>query len=91
MQQIGGSLGIALLNTIATSATASFAVSHHVVPFSAAAQVHGFRTAFAVSVGILAFAFVVVALLIRRPAAPAGDPASEHERLPDLEPVLVGA
>lgn len=89
MQQIGGSLGIALLNTIATSATASFAVSHHVLTTGAAAQVHGFRTAFEVSVGILAFAFLVVATLIRRTPA-AAEPAHGEDHVIELEPALVG-
>ena len=90
MQQMGGSLGIALLNTIATSATASFATSHHVLPTSATAQVHGFSTAFGVSVGILAIAFLVVATLIRRPPVAEDVEGLPEQRL-ELEPVLVGA
>jgi predicted MFS family arabinose efflux permease len=65
MQQVGGSLGVAFLNTIATSATASYAVAHGGV--SRAASVHGFTTAFSVSVGILALAAVVVSSLLRVP------------------------
>ncbi|MCU1587874.1 MAG: putative transrane efflux protein [Frankiales bacterium] len=64
MQQVGGSLGVALLNTIATTATASYAVTHG---HSRAASVHGFTTAFAVAVGILALAGVVVNSLLRVP------------------------
>ncbi|HVV76509.1 MAG TPA: MFS transporter [Mycobacteriales bacterium] len=89
MQQIGGSLGIALLNTIATSATTSYAASHHVLPGVAAAQVHGFRTAFSVSVGVLVFAFFVVATLIRRP--PVAQTVEGTDHVTELEPVLVGA
>jgi EmrB/QacA subfamily drug resistance transporter len=63
MQQVGGSLGVAFLNTIATSATATYAVAHGGA--SRAAAVHGFTTAFAVSVLILTAAAVVVASLIR--------------------------
>jgi EmrB/QacA subfamily drug resistance transporter len=91
MQQIGGSLGIALLNTIATSATASFATAHHVLPMSAAAQVHGFSRAFAVSVGILAFAFMVVATLIRRPPVTGVEIPHQDGHAAELEPALVGA
>jgi predicted MFS family arabinose efflux permease len=93
MQQIGGSLGIALLNTIATSASVSFAKGHHVLPTAATAQVHGFATAFSVSVGILAFAFLVVATLIRGVPASGGavtEGEPEHEQLHELEPALVG-
>jgi EmrB/QacA subfamily drug resistance transporter len=65
MQQVGGSLGVAFLNTIATSTTASYAVTHG--GLSRAAAVHGFTTAFAVSVGLLALAAVVVSALLRVP------------------------
>src|SRR3954454_18278052 len=62
MQQVGGSLGVAFLNTIATTATASYVTAHGSSPD---AVVHGFTTAFAVGVGILALAAVVVNTLIR--------------------------
>jgi hypothetical protein len=71
MQQVGGSLGVAFLNTIATSATASYAVAHGGA--TRAASVHGFTTAFAVSVGILALAAVVVSSLLRVPSGRADD------------------
>lgn len=87
MQQIGGSLGIALLNTIATTATASYAAAHG--GFSKAAEVHGFTTAFSVSVGIMLLALIAVASLIRRPSPPSGE--REGETLHELEPALVGA
>jgi hypothetical protein len=63
MQQIGGSLGVAFLNTIATSATTSYATSHGGP--SNAAVVHGFTSAFSVGVGIMALAAIVVVALIR--------------------------
>ena len=88
MQQIGGSLGIALLNTIATTATASYAATHHVLPTVPAAAVHGFTTAFSVSVGIMLLALVTVAVLIRRPPAPESTGAPGHAI--ELEPALVG-
>src|SRR4051794_35799394 len=62
MQQVGGSLGVAFLNTIATTATASYVTAHGSSPD---AVVHGFTTAFAVGVGILALAALVVNTLIR--------------------------
>src|SRR3954449_12775145 len=79
MQQVGGSLGIAFMNTIATSATASYAAAHGGA--SAAATVHGFTTAFAVGVGIMAVALVVVVTLIRpQPRDPeTGEPAYDAE------------
>jgi EmrB/QacA subfamily drug resistance transporter len=93
MQQVGGSLGIAFLNTIATSATASYAADHGGP--SRAAVVHGFTSAFGISVGIFALALVVVATLIRpnradretggEPVYDADAPQSRHPR--ELEPV----
>jgi hypothetical protein len=65
MQQVGGSLGVAFLNTIATSATVSYAVAHGGA--SRAASVHGFTTAFSVAVGLLALAAIVVVSLIQTP------------------------
>ena len=65
-QQVGGSLGTALLNTIATTATTNYIASHGTSASAIVdAQVHGYATGFgiaAVSVGIAA---VFGALLIR--------------------------
>jgi EmrB/QacA subfamily drug resistance transporter len=72
MQQVGGSLGVAFLNTIATSATVRYALAHGGP--SKAAVTHGFTTAFAVGVGVLVAAAILVLTLIqsnRTPAAPA--------------------
>ncbi len=63
MQQVGGSLGVAFLNTIATSATAMYAAAHG--GFSSAAIVHGFTSAFTINVGLLLGGLVVVTTLIR--------------------------
>jgi hypothetical protein len=62
-QQVGGSLGVAFLNTIATTATAHYAL-HHGGP-SPAAATHGFTTAFGYSAAVFALATVVVAVLVR--------------------------
>ncbi|MGB8650734.1 MAG: MFS transporter [Mycobacteriales bacterium] len=82
MQQVGGSLGVAFLNTIATSATATYVVTHG--GFSQAAVVHGFTSAFAINVGLLLGGFVVVAVLIRsrRAAGPALPQRQEDEAYP---------
>ena len=66
MQQVGGSIGTALLSTIAASATASYATSHlHSANVAASAPVHGFTTAFTVSGGIFLVGAVVIFSLIR--------------------------
>ncbi len=65
MQQVGGSLGLAFLNTVATTATAHYAAGHG--GGSAAATVHGFTTAFTVGVVSLLAAATVVVSLVRKP------------------------
>jgi EmrB/QacA subfamily drug resistance transporter len=60
-QQIGGSLGTALLNTIAISATAGY------VGARAAALVHGFSAATAWGVAILILGALVAGILINAP------------------------
>ena len=74
-QQVGASLGVALLNTVFTNATTSYVTAHG----PQAAQlgvVHGYNVAFTVSAVLLAAAALTVFLLIRRnrrdrPAEPA--------------------
>ena len=62
-QQIGGSLGIAVMNTIAASATTSYILANG--PEAAqAGVVHGFAVAFAVSAAVLGVAAIVGLLFI---------------------------
>jgi EmrB/QacA subfamily drug resistance transporter len=63
-QQVGGTLGLAVLVTVATAATRSAARSGPV-----AATVHGYSVAFVVAAGISFAAFVVALLAIRTPNA----------------------
>jgi len=63
-QQIGGSLGTALLNTVAASAAASYLVVHHGAIATAMAPVHGYVTGFVLSASILALAMVLSAVLV---------------------------
>jgi EmrB/QacA subfamily drug resistance transporter len=66
-QQIGASLGIALLNTFYTSAFTAYLTSH--LPPNPLtllrAQVHGDARAFTWASGILAFAVIVTAVLVK--------------------------
>lgn len=62
-QQIGGSLGTALLNTLAATATAGYIVAHGVAA-TQAGVVHGFAIAFAVGAGLLALGALVSAVFI---------------------------
>jgi EmrB/QacA subfamily drug resistance transporter len=64
-QQIGGSIGTALLNTIAASAMASYLVTHGSSPAAqAGAAVHSYVVAFWVAAGIFAGAAVVCGLVL---------------------------
>ncbi|CAB4770959.1 unannotated protein [freshwater metagenome] len=65
-QQIGGSLGTALLNTVAATATTTYIATHKTMgkslqPF---AMTHGFTTAFTVSAGLLFVGAIVLAFFI---------------------------
>jgi hypothetical protein len=65
-QQVGGSIGTALLNTIAASALASYLLVHgHSPAATAGAAVHSYVVAFWVSAGIFAGAAVVCGLVLR--------------------------
>ncbi len=65
-QQVGGSLGTALLNTVAATAAATFLAGHvKSVANAQAAAVHGYTTAFTVSAVLLASAAVVAGVLVQ--------------------------
>jgi len=86
-QQIGGSIGTSLLNTIFASAVASYIAAHltsatavrgrpgpHLVGL---ALVHGYTTAFWWSAAIFAAGAVICGALLRRgPLTPAGAPGA---------------
>ncbi len=66
-QQIGGSVGLALLSTISASAAVTYAKTHTPAPgLAAAATVHGYTTAFWWAAGI--FAVGLVASLVVLPS-----------------------
>jgi len=76
-QQVGGSIGTALLSTVASSATASFVAARQASPSALAeAAVHGYTTAFWWSAAIFAAGAVLCGLLLRS-GAPESDPAAE--------------
>ncbi|MGH9047388.1 MAG: hypothetical protein ACRDVW_08740 [Acidimicrobiales bacterium] len=72
-QQVGGSLGIALLNTVAAPGSAGFLAaqargpgrmaSERIMPVAA---LHGYVRAFEVSAAMIAVAFVLTVALVRR-------------------------
>ncbi len=64
-QQIGGSLGTALLNTLAASATVSYITSHG-ANSAAAGAVHGYTVAFTWGLGALLLAAVLAFVLVTK-------------------------
>ncbi len=84
-QQIGASIGTALLNTLAAAATATYLASHHVQSKGVVAQatVHGYAVASAWAAGIFVLAAVLAWVLIDvhpgRPGAAEGEPAETDE------------
>jgi EmrB/QacA subfamily drug resistance transporter len=82
-QQIGGSIGTALLSTIAVNATSSFAKSHgaSTSALAAQAQVHGYVSAIWVAVAILVVAAGLTFSLVnagRHAVAPPTDGVGEE-------------
>src|SRR5919109_1357938 len=82
MQQVGGSLGTALLSTLSASAASGYLAGNRPSPDVAAqAAVHGYTTAFWWGAAIFAIGAVVSALLLRRGASqpePTAEPVLAH-------------
>ncbi|MFJ4787735.1 MFS transporter [Streptomyces sp. NPDC088794] len=68
MQQIGGSIGTALLNTIAATATATFLATHNTSDrtVDAQASIHGYVTAYWWAAGVFALGALAAAVLLPR-------------------------
>jgi EmrB/QacA subfamily drug resistance transporter len=81
-QQVGGSIGTALLSTLAASAATSYISGLRPTPaLIAQAAVHGYTTGFAYAAGIFALGAVLAAILFqgRRPVpGPATEPVLAH-------------
>jgi EmrB/QacA subfamily drug resistance transporter len=95
-QQVGGSIGTALLNTLAASAVTSYVLTHGHGPLAlAGAAVHSYVVAFWVSAAILAGSAVVCRLVLpsgtlaaaARPSAPPA--ARPREKMSAREPRAV--
>jgi EmrB/QacA subfamily drug resistance transporter len=72
MQQVGGSIGTALLSTVAAHATASYVTSHPGPSGLLEGAVHGYTTGFLVSGGIFIFGAITIFLLIKPHVVPGG-------------------
>lgn len=83
MQQVGGSVGTALLSTLAADATTRYLTSHgHTGASVALGSVHGYIVAFECSAAIFVIGAVICGLLLPAgrpaPAGGAGAPAMAH-------------
>jgi len=85
MQQVGGSIGTALLSTLAASATRSYARVHTGPGDQVLAAVHGYTTAFTVSGGIFVVGAVLTATLMPSGPLVAPHPAPAREPVPAQE------
>jgi MFS family permease len=88
-QQVGGSLGTALLNTLAATAAATYLTTHaRGTAVVRAAAVHGYTTAFTVSAILLVAAAVVAGVLVKASRHQTQTEATVTE-LPGVEPERV--
>ncbi|GIF66458.1 MFS transporter [Asanoa ishikariensis] len=77
-QQVGGSIGTALLSSIAASVTTTYAATHVGAAAAAEAPVAGYKIAFLVSAGIFAVGAVLIFFLIQPHAPqPSGAPPDD--------------
>ncbi|MDQ1304958.1 MAG: hypothetical protein QG671_787 [Actinomycetota bacterium] len=79
-QQVGGSLGTALLNTIAAIAAAGYLTTHHAAGAQAAADVRSYQLAFLIAGVMLAAGGVLTLVLVN--AGKAALPVQEAEPSP---------
>jgi EmrB/QacA subfamily drug resistance transporter len=77
-QQIGGSLGTALLNTVAASATLHY-INQHGAASASVATVHGYTVAFTWGLGALILAAVLSGVLITKYRRPATDDLTDGQ------------
>ncbi len=65
MQQVGGSIGVSILSTVAASATTSYLLAHHTGAQAAAtASTHGYTLAFTISAALLGLGAVLAILML---------------------------
>jgi len=83
-QQVGGSIGTSLLNTLAAAAAiTSYAAAHAPTPHLATlAALHGYDVGFTWAAAILLAAAIIIAALLRRPAATAAGAAAAGAAAP---------
>jgi EmrB/QacA subfamily drug resistance transporter len=90
-QQVGGSIGTALLNTLAATAATNYLASHTPLTKTVAAEaaVHSYATAYGWGSAIFAFGAVLAALLFRRRVPTPAASTESTETVVENEPVIV--
>ena len=94
MQQVGGSIGLSALSTVALTATTSYLAAHHTGPLAPAiAATHGYTTAFAIAAAILGLGVIIAIVLLpsRRRLAELGTGAAEPTPPPAPRPAARAA
>jgi EmrB/QacA subfamily drug resistance transporter len=89
MQQVGGSIGLSALSTVALTATASYLAAHPAGPLAPAiAATHGYTTAFTISAAILGLGVIIAIVLLpsRRRLAELTAAAAEPVPAPRPQP-----
>jgi len=89
MQQVGGSIGLSALSTVALTATASYLAAHHTGRLAPAiAATRGYTTAFAVAAAILGLGMILAVVLLpsRRRLAELRTGAAEPTPAPAPQP-----
>ena len=84
MQQVGGSVGTALFNTIAASAAATYAATHlsEAKPLRlASGAVHSYTVAFWIAAGVFLGGAIVTALVLR-PGVAQAEPYADADAAP---------
>ena len=87
MQQVGGSIGISVLSTIAASATTSYLIAHHTGPQAPAiAATHGYTLAFTVSAALLGLGAILAILMLPARKRLEELTSEASARIPETEP-----
>jgi hypothetical protein len=83
-QQVGGSIGTALLNTLAATAATSYAASHLPASATVAAEaaVHSYSVAYRWGAGVFLLGAIIAALLFRRRVEPEPDATPDDDSAP---------
>ena len=91
MQQVGGSIGISILSTIAASATTSYLIAHPTGPQAPAiAATHGYTLAFTISAALLGLGAILAILMLPSRKRLEELTSEAPALIPEPEPAVAG-